>query len=103
MYWGHGEQAVALPLWISLPVLFGSAALLFACIAQETARCFRKYPPLTAYSIDIGGSLAGIAFFTLHSQLRLPPIAWFAVAFVLAVGSPWTRRGGSLVRPTRLT
>ena len=72
-----------LPLWLALSLLFGITALLFTCISQETARSFSTFKPLTAYSIDIGGSLAGIVFFTAHSAIGGAPLAWFGIGFLL--------------------
>ena len=66
------KSGLNIPLWISLPLIFGGTSILFSCIAQETARCFHHYKPIVAYSIDIAGSLAGILIFTLHS-FSLPP------------------------------
>src|SRR6185503_12871858 len=49
----------------------------------------RTFRPLHAYTLDIGGSCAGIAAFALMSWLRLPAWAWFVVvlvAFPVAAG-----------------
>ncbi|MBJ79950.1 MAG: spermidine synthase [Myxococcales bacterium] len=83
LYFGPDLEKNLIPLWISLPVIFGGTAFLFSCIAQETARAFHHYSPILTYSIDIGGSLAGIAFFTLHSFSGGHPIAWFIVVYLL--------------------
>src|SRR3990170_148860 len=41
-------------------------------------------PPLKAYSIDIVGSMTGVALFTVLSATGTPPIVWFATVAVLA-------------------
>ncbi len=43
----------------------------------------RSMPPLRAYSIDIAGSMTGIALFTLLSASGTPPLVWFSVVAVL--------------------
>ncbi len=82
--------------WVSLPVIFGLTALTMAGIGQATARSFASFTPLDAYRLDIFGSLAGIALFTVLSFVGLPPIAWGAVVavlfiFLLAGGRSWWR------------
>ncbi len=79
VYYGASMHAPKLPLWICLPVLFATSSFIFAAIAQETGRLFSFYKPIVAYSIDIGGSLAGVLAFTLHSRLGSAPLEWFAV------------------------
>jgi SAM-dependent methyltransferase len=49
-------------------------------------------PPLKAYAIDIGGSMTGIAAFTLLSAVGTNPIVWFAVAVGLVVALELGRR-----------
>lgn len=39
--------------------------------------------PLRAYAINLSGSFAGIALFTLISFMGMPPWAWLAIGFVL--------------------
>ena len=46
---------------------------------QELGRAFNRVPArATAYSVNLLGSLAGIASFAACSYLELPPVAWFA-------------------------
>jgi len=83
LFFSNVTRLQFLPTWLCLLVIFSITAFIFACIAQETARCFRFYKPIVAYSIDIGGSVVGIAVFTLHSYLGGTPIAWFLVSLSL--------------------
>ncbi|MCK6509317.1 hypothetical protein L6R29_05020 [Myxococcota bacterium] len=83
LFFGHRETPFDLPLWFCLPFLFLLVVLIFFGIAQETARVFHLFRPLTSYSIDIAGSLAGIAAFTLQSALARPPYEWFLFAALL--------------------
>ena len=59
---------------------FTGVVLLFFGIGQRMAKVFRRFRPLTAYSLDIGGALCGIAAFIVVSYAQLPPSAWFAIA-----------------------
>jgi predicted membrane-bound spermidine synthase len=64
-----------------LPLLFVMVAALFVTIAQQMGRELAARPPLQAYTINLLGSLAGVAAFALLSWLQTPPVAWFGVAF----------------------
>jgi predicted membrane-bound spermidine synthase len=55
----------------------------FALVSQRTAKLFRTFRPLDAYTLDIAGSCAGIVAFAAMSWLRLPSWAWFTVVLVL--------------------
>ena len=43
-------------------------------------------PPLRAYSLDILGSMSGIALFTVLSAAGTPPLVWFLVLALIAPG-----------------
>lgn len=84
LFFGSTENPLLrLPLWVSLAVIFFLTVFLFASLGQETARSFRKFAPLKAYSIDIGGSLAGIVLFTFTAWLGLGPVRWFLISLLL--------------------
>ncbi len=72
-----------LPMWVILPAIFLAVAGVTAAIAQGVARTFVQFEPLEAYRLDILGSLAGIAAFSLLSFLGAPPVAWGTVAAIL--------------------
>jgi hypothetical protein len=84
----------ALPQPLSLTVIFLLTVAVMAGIGQGVARVFTGFRPLTAYRLDVAGSLAGIAVFSLLSFLDLPPAAWGAIAgcglvVVAAPGIRW--------------
>lgn len=85
LYFAAEQGTGILPVWFSLGIIFFCSVFLFASIAQETGRCFKHYPPIVAYSIDIAGSLAGIVLFTVHSFMGAPPLAWFIVILLLTL------------------
>jgi len=68
-----------------LPLLFVMVAALFVTIAQQMGRELAARPPLPAYTINLLGSLTGVAAFALLSWLQTPPVVWFAVAFAAAL------------------
>lgn len=75
-----------LPSWVMLPALFLGSAAVMAAVADGVARSFRRFPPLEAYRLDILGSIAGIAGFTILSFTGAPPAVWgAAVAALFAI------------------
>jgi hypothetical protein len=81
-----------LPIWVMLPFIFLAVAVVMASIAQAVARTFAEFEPLEAYRLDILGSLAGIAGFTLLSFLEAPPVVWgtvVAAAFLTLLRPPF--------------
>ena len=66
--------------WL-LPLLFVLVSALFVTVAQRMGRELAARPPLTAYTINLLGSLAGVAAFAALSWLQTPPVVWFGVAF----------------------
>ena len=60
-----------------MAVWFLGTVLVFALVGQRTAKVFRRFPPLAAYSLDVGGSCAGIVAFMAVSALQLPAWSWF--------------------------
>ncbi len=78
-----------------LPLVFSVVTLLFMLLGQNLGRLLTVVqPPLTAYTIDVAGSIAGSAAFALVSFLAAPPAVWFAVAAVAVLLLP--QRGGAL-------
>ncbi|NLH50634.1 MAG: hypothetical protein GX444_18820 [Myxococcales bacterium] len=80
-----------------LPFLFCFVACIgvFALISQRTAKYFRLFRPLTAYTLDILGSCAGIVTFMAFSFFTLPPTVWFAAFAALllaAAADSWKTR-----------
>src|SRR5438477_5457425 len=82
---GTAQKVIAVESTRLLPVLFVVVAALFVMVAQRLGRELAARPPLRAYTINLLGSLAGVGAFALVSWLRLPPVAWFAVAFAASL------------------
>jgi len=86
------------PIDLIVAVFFILIALLFVGLGQRLGRTFDAYPNrVMGYSYNIGGSLAGIAGFSLLSFLRAPPAIWFGIT---CVGIAWLlRSSGKLTGP----
>ena len=82
---GTPNPVVAVETTLLLPILFVAMAALLATAAQRMAREMAALPPLRGYTLNVAGSLAGVAAFAVISWLELPPAVWFAVAFAIAV------------------
>jgi len=82
---GTAEPVVAVETTFLLPVMFVAVAALLATAAQRMAREMAALPPLTGYTVNVAGSLAGVIAFAVMSWLELPPTVWFGVAFAVAV------------------
>lgn len=80
LYYGAGEvQSVQAENFIVLPIIFGMVTLCFIPLSYSFGKLFMQVPPLSAYTFDIIGSLAGIACFSLISYFSLPPLAWLGI------------------------
>jgi spermidine synthase len=98
LFFTHTPNAANAVAPFLFAVWFLGVVAIFALIAQRTAKVFRLFPPLPAYTLDIAGSCAGILAFMVMSALQLPPWVWLAavgVLFVAAAETPLSR--GSLV------
>jgi SAM-dependent methyltransferase len=81
-----GAHTGGTPIWLALPIVFAAVTLAMMLIAGAAAETFGRLAPLTAYRLDILGSIAGTATFALMSLLGLGPFAWgvtIAVLFAL--------------------
>ncbi len=70
------------PFYI-IPLIFLLVAGLFTFLSSPLGSLFSEMQNLTAYSANIGGSLAGIACFTLFSALQIPPFLSMLFFFIL--------------------
>ncbi len=71
--WGLGQVVFA---------LFVMTTLVFVPLGAGIAREFDTFKPLVAYSINIIGSLSGLAVFSLLSWFSLSPLVWFSIGFL---------------------
>lgn len=85
-YRARDVSRFVVPIEVVAAAFFLIIALVFVGFGQVMGRAFNRLPNrVTAYTINIGGSLAGIAAFALASSLGTPPEIWFAVALALSL------------------
>jgi hypothetical protein len=75
--------------------VFLAVAAVMATIGEGAARTFVRFRPLDAYRLDIAGSIAGIAAFSLLSFLDAKPVVW-ALIVALVMLLLFGRRTGLL-------
>lgn len=73
-----------------LVCFFLAVAGLFALVGQEVGRALRPFSSLKAYSLNVFGSLLGVAGFAVVSFMEAPPPVWFVVAGVVLLGYMWS-------------
>jgi hypothetical protein len=73
-------QSRALPQPLSFALVFLLTVAVMAGLGQGVARLFIRFKPLSAYRLDILGSIGGIAVFSLLSFLDQPPVTWGVIA-----------------------
>lgn len=97
LYYGASESgAAAAENALVLPAAFLLVALLFACLGRPIGALLGEVtPPLRAYALDVGGSLAGVAAFFVLALTEQPPLVWFGgllVVVLLLGGRRWRDR-----------
>ena len=86
LYFGSGTTGFArAESFILLPLIFIFVAAAFIPLARALGSLFTKTAPLTAYTFDILGSLAGTAAFFLICYFSLPPVYWFGALGLLVL------------------
>jgi len=70
---------------VVLVLVYGVTAAVFTAFGQYMGRLFKTHPPLRAYSLEIAGSVLGIALFSALSWAQTSPSVWFAVGTLLLV------------------
>jgi hypothetical protein len=86
LYFGSGTTGFArAESFILLPLIFTFVAAAFIPLARSLGLLFTKTEPLTAYTFDILGSLAGTVAFFLIGLFSLPPAIWFGALALLVL------------------
>jgi len=83
LYYGAGESIARAEHYLVLPLTILLVVLAFIPLARPLGPLLGALPRLQAYTVDIAGSLTGIAAFFLMSWFSLPPVAWFTVLAVI--------------------
>lgn len=72
-----------IPMEVLAGFFFTLITLIFIGLGQFMGQCFDRHPNrIAAYTLNIGGSLAGIVAFGLLSLAHTPPVVWFAIGFM---------------------
>jgi SAM-dependent methyltransferase len=85
------------PIELIAGIFFVLIALMFVGLGQVLGRAFDAYPNrVQGYTLNIGGSLAGIVGFSVLSFAQAPPGVWFSIicggiAYLLGQGAALTR------------
>jgi spermidine synthase len=82
---GTTEDVVVVESTMLLPLLFVMIAALFTTLAQRMGSEMSFVPPLRGYTLNLAGSVAGVAAFGIVSWLQLAPAWWFGLAFASAI------------------
>lgn len=85
-YRAQDVSRFVVPLEAVAATFFTLIALVFIGLGQTMGRAFGGVPDrVTAYTVNIAGSLAGIVAMAALSYLQTPPEAWFAIAVALCL------------------
>src|ERR1051326_154342 len=69
-----------IPIEVIAALFFVLIALMFVGPGQVMGRAFDAYPNrILGYTLNIGGSLAGIVAFSGLAFLQAPPVVWFLI------------------------
>jgi spermidine synthase len=90
-----GQYWQALQSYYVLSVVFLMTALAFVPIGQLCGCLMQRREKLTAYGLNLLGSLAGVLLMFLASAYWTPPAVWFLVAFAFLLAFH-VRKGGAL-------
>src|SRR5581483_5686287 len=74
-----GENIFRFEPEVLLPIIFLLVACTFIPLTQRLGRLLKEFIPLHGYSLDIAGSLCGIAAFTLLSFFSTSAFIWFVI------------------------
>src|SRR5262249_47716579 len=91
IFFGTEKRAVdprhfVIPLEAIAGLFFALIALTFVGLGQAMGRAFDAIPDrVRAYTINVTGSMVGIAAFGAASYLRTGPLVWFAVSLGLCL------------------
>jgi len=85
IYLDSMAPTVTISLYSCLALFYLLIAITFIPFGQEIGKLMREMAPLVAYSVNIGGSIAGILIFALFSLFCLSPFYWllFSLPFLL--------------------
>jgi len=66
----------AYPIFFTLPLLFVAIVTTMASLSDAVALSFQQFSALSAYRLEVLGTLSGIIIFSFLSFLQLSPLVW---------------------------
>jgi spermine/spermidine synthase len=87
LYFTYTRDAATEQSQVPFVVCLLSVAAIFSLLSQRTAKLFKYFQPLRAYTLDILGSCAGIVSFMVMSWLGISAWVWFCLFIVLLIAS----------------
>jgi len=97
--WGSDfpVDKISVDVHVILALFVVTVVLLFLPLGNAIGRAMRHFKPLTGYSLNVSGSIAGIAAFLALSAASSPPVIWFVVVGLCLLFLVETHRQRGLV------
>lgn len=70
---------------VAIPAIMFLVVAFFTVLGGMVGEHLKQFPSLKGYGVNLGGSLAGIAVFTLLSILGTPPVVWVLLGLLALV------------------
>lgn len=96
--YGHVSTGVLMLIigsmsFMIIGVLFAATAMVFYPLGQLTGKLLGQARPLTAYSVNVAGALAGSVLFTVVSFFGLGPVFWLVPPLTMIAYFAWSAGG----------
>jgi len=96
---GFGDHALtsvpsmfqAAKAYVVIVSIFGLIVATFAALTSKMGQLLNEKIPLRAYSINVAGSLLGIAGFSIVSYIQSPPLLWLVLVYIATLYFFWGR------------
>ncbi|MBI2985242.1 MAG: hypothetical protein HYY45_00600 [Deltaproteobacteria bacterium] len=100
IFLNYDRQKWIINLYYVIPLFYVLITLSFVPFGQEIGTLMREMTSLSAYSINISGSILGIATFSLLSLFSSPPTLWLALSLPFLL---WLYRTRGVWRAVNIT
>ena len=100
LFLNYDRQKWIINLYYVIPLFYVLITLSFIPFGQEIGALMRAMIPLSAYSINISGSILGIVIFSLFSLLSIPPTLWLVLSLPFLL---WLYRTRGVWRAVNIT
>ena len=96
---GFGDHALtsvpsmfqAAKAYVVIVSIFGLIVATFAALTSKMGQLLNEKMPLRAYSVNVAGSLLGIAGFSIVSYIESPPLLWLVLVYMAILYFFWGR------------